>query len=75
MRYEILNRIKVGSNTAVTVSGNGEGLKNGIILSGDDSLTYRILSIGMTAGIDPDEISVSTEILVEGNCDANFLIA
>lgn len=74
MRYEILNRIDVGGNTAVTISGNGEGLRNGIVLSGDDLKTYRLLSVGMAAGVEPDEIGASTEILIEGSCNAKTLV-
>lgn len=75
MRYEILNSLPVGSNTAATIAGDGEGLKNGMMLKGDNQKMYRLISVGMTAGIDPDEIGATTELLIEGICDAKMLLA
>ena len=66
MLYEVINTLTVGKNTAVMIAGSGKGLKNNIFVTGASGKKYRIISIGMASGIDPDEIGKTTDLLIEG---------
>ena len=67
--YKVLNILEVGKNTAVMISGNGSGLAKNTVVTGESGKEYRIISIGMPAGIDSNEIDKTTDLLIEGKFD------
>lgn len=69
MLYEVIKTLEVGKNTAVMISGRGNGLANNTVVTGESGKEYRIISIGMPAGIDSNEIDKTTDLLIEGKFD------
>ena len=69
MRYTVLHTLAVGDNTAVTVSGKGEQLKNDITIIAPNKQQFRLISVGLT-GVEPVQTDDTTAILVEGRFDA-----
>lgn len=66
MLHEVISTLSVGENTAITILGSGAGLKNGIVVTGSSGKKYKIISVGMTAGENPEAIGKSTDLLIEG---------
>ena len=67
MVYKVLSALEVGENTALTIDGNGMGLKNGITISTPEGKDFELLSVGMTAGDQAKTLNDVTSILVGGN--------
>lgn len=74
MLYKVINTLKVGNNTAVMLEGDITKLKNGMLVTGTTGNTYKVISVGMTAGIDPNEIGKTTDCLIEGSFGEKELI-
>lgn len=70
MKYKVLDTFSISGNTSVTIEGNGEGLKNNIIIKSDEGKLYKLLSIAMVLG----EKNNTTTLLIEGNFNSNFII-
>ena len=41
--YKVLNTFAVGKNTSVTIEGNGERLRNDILVMGSDVKSYTLI--------------------------------
>ena len=66
MVYKVLSALEVGENTALTIDGNGQGLKNGITISTPEGKDFELLSVGMAAGDQTKGLNNVTSILVGG---------
>ena len=60
MKYNVINRTLIGENTAVTILGNGEGLKNNIMINEN---RHKVISVGMVNSKTPFKTTI---LLVEG---------
>ncbi len=63
----ILDKIVIGGNTAITLLGDGFNLKIGQRLLDSKGISHKILSIAMVEHEDPKDITKSTTVLVEGD--------
>lgn len=70
MTYEVLNVFEVGEDTSVTIRGNGDGLNNNMIITGDDGIQYKIISIAMVA---KKTTADETTILIKGRFDSQSI--
>lgn len=62
----IRDKMIIGDNTVITISGNGSNIKIGDQLLDPKGVSHKILSIAMVEHEDPKDIIKSTTILVEG---------
>ena len=69
MKYDVLECVSIGVNTSVTIAGNGEGLKNGVDIRTAEGNIFKVLSIAMYSGTQPDADETTT-LLVEGKFKA-----
>lgn len=74
MRYKVLDTFSVGGNTSVTIAGNGEGLKNDILIRDSNETKYHILSVAMVSSRQPLELKGTTTILLEGIFNSDIII-
>ncbi|CAI3548408.1 hypothetical protein [Clostridium neonatale] len=74
MIFEVENKLKVGKNTAVTIRGSSDVLKNGIKILNEDNKEYLVISIGMPKNQNTEDILKHTELLVEGEFSGNTVI-
>lgn len=72
MRYRVTHALRIGDATSVTIKGNGRGLKNGMIVEGDDGKKYHIRSVGMVNSA--ESIAAFTTVLIEGEFDLDSFI-
>lgn len=66
---EVLDTLKIGENTAVTVNSKGDGFKNGVGILDDKGLPHVVLSVAMTR-VKPEHLPQSLDtitLLVEGD--------
>lgn len=62
--FEVIDTLKIGSNTSIIIKDKGIGLKNGTALLDDTGKPYVILSVGMNN--DKGNIETTT-LLLEGD--------
>lgn len=65
---KIIDVIKIGNKTSITVEGNAADVKNGSKLYDKDGNIYAVVSVGMSKYIDPHDISKYTTLLLSP-CD------
>ena len=73
MTYKVLDRLRLGENTSITIEGKGENLHNQMMIFDSDNVAHVLISVGMTAGEEPDRIGDSTTILVEGDFNSDII--
>lgn len=66
--YKVIDVFQLGNMLSVTVSGNGEGIKNGTRLVDGKGQLITVQSVAMTKNLNPGDISQCTTLLVTG-CD------
>ena len=64
MKYKVLDTLKIGDNTSVTIEGKGEELHNQMLIFDADNIAHMLLSVAMPAG--QEDIRNQTTLLVEG---------
>lgn len=64
--YRVIDRIKVGYNTAIAIADRNIELKNGSIILDENNKTYKVISIGMINNLDRNVI------LIEGDFQAKY---
>ena len=64
MTYKVLDVFPLGENTSVTIEGNGNGLKNNIMITSDKGIAHKLLSVAMLSK--ESEIKKTTTVLIEG---------
>lgn len=74
MKYKVLDTLKVGKNTSVTIEGKGENLQNQMLIFDSDNVAHTLLSVAMPAGIDVENIGKQTTLLVEGEFKSESVI-
>lgn len=74
MKYKVLDTLKVGNNTSVTIEGKGENLQNQMLIFDSDNVAHTLLSVAMTEGIDAENIGRQTTILVAGEFKSESVI-
>lgn len=70
MKFDVLDCFLIGDNTAVTISGNGKGLKNGIAIKASEGKIFKVISVAMYSGINSESDNTTT-LLVEGQFCSN----
>lgn len=73
MTYKVLDRLRLGENTSITIEGKGENLHNQMMIFDSDNVAHVLISVGMPAGQEPDRIGDSTTILVEGDFNSDII--
>ena len=73
MTYRVLDRLRIGENTSITIEGKGENFHNQMMVFDSDNIAHRLISVGMPAGQDVDKIGVLTTMLVEGDFDSDII--
>lgn len=71
MTYKVLDIFPIGTNTSVTIEGNGEGLSNGIDIKDSNGKSHRLLTVAMISS----EEKNNTVLLIEGKFDSENIIA
>ena len=61
---DVVETAPVNGNTTVIVKGDDSVLKNGIGILDANGRPYRLISVGLTSGINDER---TTPLLVEGN--------
>lgn len=64
MVLNIIDKIKVGNNTSVTISGTHEKLKNGSVIKDENNKEFVVLSVAMVETI--GKVSDETTLLIKG---------
>lgn len=67
MRYKVLDTFRIGESTSVTIQGNGNGLMNGVEIQDESGRSYRIKSVAMIEGENPENMEESTTLLISGS--------
>lgn len=70
MNYKVIDTFPVGENTSVTIEGNGEGLKNNIVIRDSSGVTYQLITVAMVSS---EEKNVTT-LLVQGVFESKEII-
>jgi len=73
MLWNVLDLFLVGDNTSITIKGNGNGLKNGMVVFDENNIAYNLLSVATLSGEKPDDIGKRTVILIEGKFKSNII--
>lgn len=66
MTYQVIDKYKLKDDTAIIISGSGEGLKIGCMINGGK---YKVLSIGMMNVRNPEDLLKNTPLVIEGDFD------
>lgn len=66
IRYKVLDAMKIGDNTSVTIEGKGEELHNQMLIFDTDNVAHTLLSVAMPAGQAAEDIGNQTILLIEG---------
>ena len=66
MKYKVLDTLKIGDNTSVTIEGKGEELHNQMLIFDANNIAHMLLSVAMPAEQDTDDIGKQTTLLIEG---------
>lgn len=73
MKYKVLDSLRIGKNTSITIEGKGEDFHNQMMIFDSDNVAHVLISVGMPAGQEADNIGVSTTILVEGDFNSDII--
>lgn len=73
MTYKVLDRLRIGENTSITIEGKGENLHNQMMIFDSDNVAHVLISVGMPAAQESDKIGESTTILVEGDFNSDII--
>lgn len=73
MNYKVLDVFPIGKNTSVTIEGNGEGLKNNMIIGDSAGVAHKLISVAMLAGRSAKEADETTTLLIEGKFDSEII--
>ena len=73
MTYKVLDRLRIGENTSITIEGKGENLHNKMMIFDSDNVAHVLISVGMPAAQESDKIGESTTILVEGDFNSDII--
>lgn len=71
MKYKVLDTFMVGENTAVTIDGNGSGLKAGVAVHNEHGTNYSVESVAMVHNTENSDIGKSTTLLIAGKFTGN----
>lgn len=74
MTYKVLDTFLVGDNTSVTIGGNGDGLRNDILVTDSEGREYHLLSVAMVSGQQAPGVKEATTILLEGVFSSDAVI-
>ena len=74
MKYKVLDTLKIGDNTSVTIEGRGENLRNQMLVFDTDNMAHTLLSVAMPAGVDIDNNGKQTTLLIEGEFKSESVI-
>ena len=69
--YNVLDIFPIGNNTSVTIKGNGNGLKNNVMVTDENEKNYKLLSVAFVSG--QSEINKTTTILIEGKFNSKLI--
>jgi len=72
MKYDVLDCFIVGTNTSVSISGNGKSLKNGVYIKSAEGVIFKVLSVAMYSGVHSDADKTTT-FLVEGKLETKSI--
>jgi hypothetical protein len=64
----------IRKNTAVTVEGDGRGLRSNIDIFDSNGNSHRLIFVAMMSGQAPEAIGKTTTVLIEGNFDSDVMI-
>ena len=64
--YRVIDKIKVGYNTAIVIDDRNIGLKNGSIIWDENSKAYKVISIGTLLSIN------RVTVLIEGDFKSRY---
>ena len=71
MIYNVLDVFSIGNNTSVTIKGNGNGLKNNVMVTDENEKKFKLLSVAFMSG--QSEINKTTTVLIEGKFNSKFI--
>lgn len=69
--YNVLDIFPIGNNTSVTIKGNGNGLKNNVMVTDENEKKYKLLSVAFVSG--QSKINKTTTILIEGKFNSKLI--
>lgn len=70
--YKVIGTLKVKNNTAVTIEGEGVGLRNNIYVTNEREEKFHLLSVGMTNFKEPEKNKI-TNLLIEGEFNGKYI--
>ena len=73
MVYNVLDVFPVGNNTSVTIKGNGNGLKNNIVITDENEKSYKLLSVALLSGQSEKQMDKETTVLIEGDFNSKII--
>lgn len=74
MLHKVISTLRIGNNTAAIIKGNLMTIRNGMTVTGTTGRTYKVISVGMAAGIDLNEVGKNTDLLIEGEFNEKDII-
>lgn len=73
MKHKVIDTIKVGTNTAVTLEGRGADLKNGLLVKDENGKQYNLLTVALESGNSAENILKTTTVLIQGKFNSKIL--
>lgn len=73
MKYKVIDTFKIAGNTSISIEGDGDGIKNGMIITDSDGKKHKIISVAMYGG-ESLPVLKTTTILVEGKFESSEII-
>ena len=64
--YKVIDKIKVGYNTAIVIDDRAIGFKNGSIILSENNKAYKVISIGTLLSVN------RVAVLIEGDFKAKY---
>lgn len=72
MSYKVLNTMRIGKDTVVTLEGGCFGLRNNMVVMDESEKDYNLISIALQSGL--ETILDKTTVLIEGVFDSKEII-
>ena len=71
--YKVVSTFPLNGNTAVTISGDGKDLSNGIYVKNEKGKLFYLISVACNRKTDLSNIFNETELLIDGKFSGKTL--
>lgn len=65
-KYNVVNTMNVGNNTAVIIDGSSEMFSKGTVIISDSGTSYQVMSVGMLNGEAVRSKARNTTLVIRG---------